>query len=278
MNAEEFIYVKKKIRDLTQFNLDNYGYNQMIRRLDGYISRFKVANVAQYFKMVERDENELEKLKKFLTINVSEFFRDPAQYKILQEEVLPGLLQSNLKINIWSAGCSNGAEAYSIAILLDRLSPYRAHRILATDIDKNILNHAAAGGPYRATDIRNVPKNLVEKYFTDNNGDIYINNRIRKKVTFKLHDLTREPFEKDFDLIVCRNVIIYFAPVTKKAIKRLFLDSLKINGILFIGATETMLDAGDTGFQRLSACFYRKKAGKTEKDIKESLLSNRGVR
>lgn len=278
MNTEEFIYVKKKIRDLTQFDLDNYGYNQMIRRLDGYISRYKVDNVAQYFKMIERDKNELEKLQKFLTINVSEFFRDPAQYKILQEEVLPELLRKNLRINIWSAGCSNGAEAYSIAILLERLSPYRDHRILATDIDRNILSQAAAGGPYKVTDIRNVPKNLVEKYFTNTNGDIYINNRIRKKITFKLHDLTRDPFEKNFDLIVCRNVIIYFAPETKKAIKRLFLDSLKVNGILFIGATETMLDTGDSVFQRLSACFYRKKAGKTEKDIQESLLSNKGVR
>ena len=278
MNAAEFIYVKKKIRELTQFDLDNYGHNQMMRRLDGYISRFKVNNVVQYCKMIERDKNELEKLQKFLTINVSEFFRDSAQYKILQEEVLPALLQNNLKINIWSAGCSNGAEAYSIAILLDRLSPYRDHRILATDIDKNILSQAVAGGPYKAADIRNVPKALVEKYFTSTDGDMQVINRIRKKVTFKLHDLTRDPFEKNFDLIVCRNVVIYFAVETKRALRKKFLDALKVNGIFFIGATETMLDARDTGFQRLSACFYRKKADIPEKNIQEPFLSGRGAR
>src|SRR4030042_530682 len=278
MNAEEFIYVKKKIRELTQFDLDNYGHNQMIRRLDGYISRFKVSNVAQYFKIIERDKNELEKLQKFLTINVSEFFRDLAQYKILQEEVLPELLKNNLSLNIWSAGCSNGAEAYSIAILLDRLSPYRDHHILATDIDKIILSQAADGGPYRAADIRNVPKALVEKYFTKTGGDIQVNNRIRKKVTFKLHDLTRDPFETNFDLIVCRNVVIYFTGETKKALRKKFLDSLKVNGILFIGATETMLDAKDNGFQRLSACFYRKKADIAEKNLHEPFFSGRGAR
>jgi chemotaxis protein methyltransferase CheR len=276
MNAEEFIYVKKKIRELTQFDLDNYGRNQMIRRLDGFISRLKVNSVAQYCKLLERDTQELEKLQNFLTINVSEFFRDPAQFKILQEDMLPALLRSNLKLNIWSAGCSNGAEAYSVAILLDRLSPYRDHRILATDIDKNIISQAAAGGSYKLADIRKVPQALVEKYFTNNDGDIRVIDRIRKKVTFKLHDLTRDPFEKNFDLIVCRNVVIYFSDETKKKLRREFLNSLKINGILFIGATETMLDTRDTGFLRLSSCFYRKKSDVLDRSVK-SHISTVGV-
>ena len=276
MNAEEFIYVKKKIRELTQFDLDNYGRNQMIRRLDGFISRLKVNSVAQYCKLIERDTQELEKLQNFLTINVSEFFRDPAQFKILQEDMLPALLRSNLKLNIWSAGCSNGAEAYSVAILLDRLSPYRDHRILATDIDKNIISQATAGGSYKAADIRNVPQALVEKYFTNNDGDIQVIDRIRKKVTFKLHDLTRDPFEKNFDLIVCRNVVIYFSAETKKKLRREFLNALKINGLFFIGATETMLDTRDTGFQRLSSCFYRKKSDVLDRSVK-SHISTVGV-
>jgi chemotaxis protein methyltransferase CheR len=89
--------------------------------------------------------------------------------------------------------------------------------------------------------------------------------RICSKVTFGLHDLTRDPFENDFDLIICRNVVIYFSSETKKILRRKFLDSLRVNGILFIGATETMLDARDNGFQRLSACFYRKKSDVPEK-------------
>ncbi|MBN1162088.1 MAG: protein-glutamate O-methyltransferase CheR [Dehalococcoidales bacterium] len=277
MNAEEFTYVKKKIRELTQFDLDNYGHNQMIRRLDGYIMRFKVQNVAQYFNLVKHDKNELEKLKKFLTINVSEFFRDAAQFRLLQDEILPPLLQNNLGLNIWSAGCSNGAEAYSVAMLLDRQSPYRKHRILATDIDQAIVNHAAAGGPYGAAEVRNVPKQLLEKYFTKDGGNFRVIERIRNKVNFGLHDLTRDPFEDNFDLIICRNVVIYFSTETKKILRKKFLDSLKVHGILFIGATETMLDAKDNGFQRLSACFYRKKSGMPEKS-QEPVVSGRGIK
>jgi chemotaxis protein methyltransferase CheR len=277
MNAEEFNYVKKKIRELTQFDLDNYGYNQMIRRLDGYIMRFKVRNVVQFCKLIERDKHELEKLKKFLTINVSEFFRDAVQFRLLQDEILPSLLKKNLGLNIWSAGCSNGAEAYSVAILLDRLSPYRKHRILATDIDKVILDHAADGGPYGAAEVRNVPPVLREKYFTEDDGAFRVVGRIRDKVNFGVHDLTRDPFENNFDLVICRNVVIYFAGETKKIIRKKFLDSLKENGILFIGATETMLDARDNGFQRLSACFYRKKSSVPE-TIEAPLAISRGIK
>ncbi|OGN99349.1 MAG: hypothetical protein A2Y89_01645 [Chloroflexi bacterium RBG_13_51_18] len=276
MNPEEFAYLKKKIRQLTNFDLDNYGHNQMIRRLDGYIARYKVHNVVQFCKILQNDENELEKLQKFLTINVSEFFRDLTQFKILQEEILPKLLRDNLKLNVWSAGCSNGAEAYSVAILLDRLSPYREHRILATDIDKKIISHAAAGGPYKAAELRNFPKKLEEKYFKNENGDFRVVDRIRKKIAFRLHDLTQDPYEDCFDLIICRNVVIYFNGQTKKILRKKFLDALKVNGVLFIGATETMLDMKDNGFQRLSACFYKKKAGVPEK-YQETVLSGRGV-
>lgn len=269
--------MKKKILELTQFDLDNYGHKQMMRRLDGYMSRFGLGDVTQFCRTIERDKNELQKLQKFLTINVSEFFRDISHFRILREKILPTLLNNNLKINVWSAGCSNGAEAYSVAILLDSLSPYREHRILATDIDKVIINQAAAGGPYKAAEVRNVPKALMEKYFINDNGDFWVVDRIREKVTFKLHDLTKEPFENNFDLIICRNVVIYFAGETKKALRKRFLDALKVNGILFIGATETMLNAKDDGFQRLSACFYRKK-GKVPERYREAVLSGRSIR
>ena len=277
MNADEFIYVKKKVRELTQYDLDNYGHNQMLRRLDGYISRYKVDNVFQFCRMLESDKNELQKLEKFLTINVSEFFRDLIQFKIFQEKILPEMLNNNLGLNIWSAGCSNGAEAYSVAILLDGLSPYREHRILATDIDKKILSHAIDGGPYKPEEIRNVSKALLEKYFINDNGNFWVIDRIREKVTFRLHDLTRDPFEDNFDLIICRNVVIYFSGETKKAIRKKFLDAIKENGIFFIGATETMLDTRNTGFQRLSACFYRK-TGNVPENHQESTLSSRSSR
>jgi chemotaxis protein methyltransferase CheR len=258
MNQEEFIYIKKKIREFTKFDLDGYGKNQMMRRLDGFLSRSKAGNVAQYCQLLEKDPEERERLQNFLTINVSEFFRDLPQFKLLQEKILPPMLQHNLTLNIWSAGCSNGAEAYSVAIILHRLSPYRTHRLLATDIDTHILQQAAAGGPYKAPEIRNVPKDKVDKYFNAVNDAFWIKEDIRKKVVFKEHDLTHHAFEDNFDLIICRNVVIYFSEDIKKQLRKKFLDALKPNGILFIGATETMLDASDLKFRRISPCFYQK--------------------
>jgi chemotaxis protein methyltransferase CheR len=258
MTDEEYILIKKKVRELIKFELDHYSANQMMRRLDGFISRSKTDGVAQYCHMLENNPAEVAKLENFLTINVSEFFRDTAHFIALKEKILPAMLHENMQLNIWSAGCSNGAEAYSVAILLDRLSPYRSHRILATDIDKKILAQAAAGGPYHAADIRNVPPELVEKYFRKTGEDYTVSDSIRSKVTFRQNDLTRDPFENNFDLIICRNVVIYFNDEAKKKLRRRFIDAMKMNGILFIGATETMLDASDTGFVRLSPCFYKK--------------------
>jgi chemotaxis protein methyltransferase CheR len=258
VTEEEYIYLKKKIRELTRFDLDNYVSKQMMRRLDGYITRSKAAGISQYCHLLEKSPEEINKLQDFLTINVSEFFRDLPYFRELKEKILPVLLKNNLQLNIWSAGCSNGSEAYSIAIMLDQLSPYRKHRILATDIDKGVLAQAIAGGPYRDADIRNSTPEIVEKYFIKAGDNYSINDNIRKKIIFKEHDLTRDPFETDFDLIICRNVVIYFNDEAKKKLRRRFIDALKLNSILFIGATETMLDANDTGFVRLSPCFYRK--------------------
>jgi chemotaxis protein methyltransferase CheR len=93
------------------------------------------------------------------------------------------------------------------------------------------------------------------KYFNAVKDEFRVKDNIRRKVVFKLHDLTRDPFEENFDLVICRNVVIYFSEDAKKKLRRRFLDALKINRVLFIGAAETMLDAVDTGFQHLSPCF-----------------------
>jgi chemotaxis protein methyltransferase CheR len=258
MTDEEYGLFKKKIKEHTQFDLENYAAKQMMRRLDGFIVRSRVSGVVQYCHLLDTSPEEVEKLQNFLTINVSEFFRDTAHFKVLKEKILPGLLQDNLQLNIWSAGCSNGSEAYSVAMIMEKLSPYRTHRILGTDIDKAILVQAAAGGPYHPADIRNVSEELKAKYFVPVGEDFKVNDHLRSKVTFKFQDLTKDSFESGFDLIICRNVVIYFNDEAKKKLRRRFIDSLKPNGILFIGATETMLDATDTGFIRLSPCFYKK--------------------
>ena len=215
MKEEEYIFLKKKVRQLIRFDLDNYSDGQMMRRLDGFIARSKSPSVAHYCKLLDQDADELAKLEKFLTIHVSEFFRDSMHFDILRNEILPELLQRSPRLNVWSAGCSNGAEAYSVAMILEGLS-HANHRILATDIDKPILIQAAAGNSYCQADVKNVPKMLLAKHFTLSQDSYKVSDQIRKKVIFKQHDLTHDAFESGFDLMMCRNVVIYFSGEAKK--------------------------------------------------------------
>ena len=258
MDDQEYLYLTKKIHKLTNIDLKYYKSNQMRRRLDGFIARSNTSGIMHYCDDLELNKNALDKLRDFLTINVSEFFRDTSHFKTLQSVILPELLQNTQKLNIWSAGCSNGAEPYSIAIILDNLSPYNGHKILATDIDDGSLIKAISGGPYRSAEIKGIPQHLLQRYLTFSEEGYRVIDSIRKKITFKKHNILCDQFEQGFDLIICRNVVIYFSDEAKTKLNYNFYNSLKENGILFIGATETMLNANEIGFERLSPCFYIK--------------------
>ena len=280
MNQAEYQFIKKKIWQLIQIDLDNYKANQMMRRLDGFISRAKAEDVVQYGNRLDHDVIEIEKLRSFLTINVTEFYRDRIHFETLRNVILPELLKNSLRLNIWSAGCSDGEEPYSIAVMLDGLTPGVKHRIFATDIDKESLSKAMAGGPYQTAEIRNVPQSLLCKYFNSCEDGYWVNERMRDRIIFSSHDLTRGKFAFGFDLIICRNVTIYFSNEAKRLLNLKFLNSLKENGVLFIGATETMLDASEIGFQRLYSCFYKKNTAivPEESSILVSVMSGNGER
>lgn len=258
MKDEEYLYLTKKIRDLLDIDLGGYKNHQMRRRLDAYIARAQVPEVVAYCKILERDKEVCQKLRDFLTINVSEFFRDAEQYEVLRTRILPELLKRNRKLNIWSAGCSNGAEPYSVAIILNELCQHQNYRIVATDIDTGILARANAGGPYIESDVRNVDKKLLIKHFVAEGQRYMVAEKIRRTVEFRQQNLLSDPFEKGFDLIVCRNVVIYFSDDAKSKLYRGFYDSLNENGMLFIGGTESMLGSSGLGFEKVCTSFHRK--------------------
>lgn len=258
MNDQEYLYLKRKVLNLTNINLDGYKSQQMRRRLDMFVTRTQTKNVVDYCHMLKQDQEMLRKLQNFLTINVSEFFRDLSPFEQLKTLILPQLLKNVPILNIWSAGCSHGAEAYSIAMTVEDISHYHNHRILATDIDEEILKRAKAGGPYNSAEVKNIPSILLRKYLTCSNGDYMIADRMRRRVEFKQHDLLYNKFEKGFDLIVCRNVTIYFTDEAKRELNERFYHSLKDGGVLFIGGTEVMLEGNTVGFKRLGSSFYQK--------------------
>jgi chemotaxis protein methyltransferase CheR len=256
MEDREFLYLKRRIKALMGVDLDNYREPQMRRRLNAFVSRTAAPNVVTYCRMLEQDPRMLEELRRFLTIKVTEFFRDPLPFDYLAKAVLPDLLGRNHRLRIWSTGCSTGGEPYSLALLLRDLSPYARHTILATDIDEVSLVKARAGGPYRASEVKNVPPHLLENYFRVEDGFYWVSDRIRQTVIFRQHDLLCDAFESEFDIILCRNVTIYFTDLARSQLNSRFFKSLKPGGVLFIGATESLNDGGEQGFSRLAHCFY----------------------
>lgn len=260
MDDQSYLYLKKKILKLTNIDLDSYKNEQMRRRLNSFLAVNGVENIVDYGYKLERDPDTLEQLQAFLTINVSEFLRDAPLFERLKTFILPQLLKNSRRLNIWSAGCSHGAEPYSIAMLLESISPYLNHRILATDLDEGALKQAKAGGPYSPAEVRNIPPWLILKHFTSSSGSYMLSEKIRQKVEFRCQNLLCDEFESGFDLIICRNVTIYFTEEANKRLKQKFCHSLKEGGVLFIGSTEVMFNSQSIGLKELESCFYQKMA------------------
>lgn len=238
-------------------NLSAYKSNQLHRRINSLMSRVGVRTVDEYIVLLKKDPVQRQKFLDFITINVSEFFRNPEIFEELKNKFKGELLKSSNSLKIWSAACSIGAEPYSIAMYLDDLSPNVRHKIIATDIDSTILERAKKG-EYVASEIKNVKKDYINKYFTIMDDKYSISPKIKSMVTFKKHDLILESYEQDFDLIVCRNVVIYFNQDVKDVIYKKFSQSLKKGGLLFVGATESIYNYRDYGFEKASTFIYRK--------------------
>lgn len=254
----EYALFKKQISKLAGIDLSFYKEEQMRRRLNTIMARNRAKNLTEYTGMLERDAGLLGQFKDFFTINVSEFFRNPEKFDELAKKVLPELLKSSSKLNIWSAGCSIGAEPYTVAMILEELTPGVKHRILATDVDATTLAKAKLGAGYTPADVKSVDKRLLQKYFIPEGDQYKIPPKIREKIEFKVHDLLKDKYENEFDLIICRNVVIYFTDEAKNKIYAGFRDGLKQRGVLFIGGTETIMRSASLGLESFLISFYRR--------------------
>ena len=259
MNDKDYKGLEILIRKLLGIDLTSYKEQQMRRRIDCFIAAQRV-DVPKFVDALPNDTDLQRKLREFITINVSEFFRDNEPFTDLEKRVLPDLLKSGQPITVWSAGCSNGSEPFSVSMLLDELSPGRGHKVLATDLDQVVLARARAGGPYAPADVRNVTKSRIGKYFDEKDNGYFVKDRVKGMVDFRQHDLLKDPYPNSLNLAMCRNVMIYFTDDAKKNIFRNIFHSLKDNGVLFIGATEALFNAKELGFERVSNTFYRKHA------------------
>jgi chemotaxis protein methyltransferase CheR len=259
MRTQEYNFIKHKIHKLMDVDLNCYKSTQMQRRLETYLLQSGHATWVSFFRAIENDAVAIGKLKDYLTINVSSFFRDPERFEHLRKHLLPDMLKHSPRLRMWSAGCSHGQEPYSLAMLLaEAVGSNSQHFILATDLDRSALDRARAGGPYSADNVANVSTRLLRRYFREYNGSYYVNEQLRRQVIFRQHNLLQSSFESGFDLIVCRNVIIYFTAEIKEHLYKRFHDALRPGGMFFAGNTEVISQAANMGFKATGASFYRR--------------------
>lgn len=256
--SKDYEGFKKDVFALTKIDLNAYKEKQMKRRIDTLIAKHKIANYDAFIVSIKTDTKLFEEFVNYLTINVSEFYRNPEQWKVLDEIIFPKLFERfGKKLKIWSAACSTGDEPYSLVMALSKYLPLNQIEIIATDIDKQVLNKAKVG-LYHEKSIAAVPEEFKKKYFTKLGASYQISDEIKRRVKFSEHNLLKDSYPSGCHLIVCRNVLIYFTEEAKQEIYKNFNRALVKDGILFIGSTEQIMNYKDLNFDRSKSFFYFK--------------------
>lgn len=255
----EYSDFKKDVYKLTNINLDLYKERQMKRRIESLISRKGFSGFEDFYKSMKQDVDLLHTFVTYLTINVSQFYRNPAQWEAFDNEIVPYLIKNfGNKLSIWSAACSTGDEPYTIAMILAKHIPLENISIIATDIDEEVLKFAKEG-IYTEKSLVDLPKEYLNKHFTKIEGDQYkVSDDLKRCISFKKHNLLEDKYFPSLDMIVCRNVVIYFTDEAKDDVYKKFNQSLKKDGILFIGSTEQILKSKELGFEVQKTFFYKK--------------------
>ncbi len=262
MDATVYSQVKNSVKRLLNIDLNYYKEEQVKRRLDSWLARNDMPNWDIYIEKLTRDSVELSRFRDYLTINVTEFFRDMPYWKTLQEQVLPMLVKQSVErkspLKLWSAGCSIGVEAYTLAMVMDMVAPHAPCEILASDMDRGALQRAKARGPFSGDEIRNLTPEQKSRYMTELNGKFFVKEQYARMIRFFEQDLLKDTFNPNMDLIVCRNVVIYFTREAKDMLYRKFHNALRPGGILFVGGTELLARPGELGFSSKWMAFYAK--------------------
>jgi len=244
---DELRELVERIHERSRIDFSSYKPATILRRLRGRMSATSQPTLAAYAAYLESDPEEYARLVNSLLIKVTEFFRDPKFFEYLRGNVLPELIaearRDRRELRIWSAGCSTGEEAYSLAIIVaEALGEELAWpdvRIFATDIDREAIAFARRG-LYTPAALKGVPASARDRYFVKSDGGYEVGKRLRALMVFGEHDLgERAPFPR-IDLLLCRNVLIYFAAPMQRVALETFAFSLRPGGRLALGTSETV--------------------------------------
>lgn len=258
----------REFGELVAYMKTNYGINLEKKRLliesrlYSVLAEKKVSSFTEYFDLVRRSgSGELNTMLNKLTTNHTYFMREPGHFRFFQDVILPQQEKTNREhdLRIWSAGCSTGEEAYTAVMVMKDFFGAQNwdYRILATDISTRVLEEAQRG-VYPEESLKDVPPRWKKRYFGRDGQTYLLSDEVKREVIFKrLNLMDPFPFTKPFDLIFCRNVMIYFEQETKNGLVAKFYDALKPGGYLFIGHSET-IQRDSSGFRYIEPSIYQK--------------------
>ena len=246
------------IRALSGIDLSQYKRSQMERRIRSHARRQGSSGLSAYLTTLRGSREELDTFLDRVTINVSQLWRNPDQWTTIAREILPSLAERG-SINAWSAGSSYGAEAYTLAALSREVGPRARVRILGTDIDPRMVERAREGW-FTEEDARDAPPELLARWFEPQpDGNFRALPRLRAVTKFEVGDLLRldAPAER-YDLVLCRNTVIYFTEPVRDALHERLAASLKPGGWLVVGNSERVATPGNLGLAAAHPFIYRK--------------------
>jgi len=231
------------------YDFSNYAMSSFKRRIQRVIELYKFSSIDALIKRLLEEPKFFKEFLSEVTVNVTEMFRDPSFWRELRDHVIPNILLNNQSISIWHAGCSSGEEVFSMAILLKEMGILEKAKIVATDIDTDILQKAKAGVYSLKNMVDLNQKNYVrfqglhslEKYYREENGKVFMDKSLVEGVSFREHNLVTSTAFSKFDLILCRNVMIYFNQTLQNTVLKMFHESIFKYGYLIVGSKESLI-------------------------------------
>ena len=255
--TDDYIGFCEGLRQICGIDLTQYKRPQMERRLRSYWSRLGISKLTDALPRLRSDAAELDDLLDRVTINVSQLWRHPDQWARLEGGLLQELAAGG-RLRAWSAGCSYGAEAYTLAAICNQVIPKATVRIVGTDIDQRMIARAKIG-EFSDADARTAPAAAMERWFERTPNGWRAKPPLQSMTAFEVGDLLKlRPAASSYELIMCRNTVIYFADQMRDDLHARFAHALRPGGVMVIGGTERITDAASLGLAPIHPFIYRK--------------------
>ncbi len=262
ITKEEYNHMRSVVYQAAGIYLGDEKKSLIVSRLNKHLNEYHLKDYGELLRLLGKDKKLFSKVINSISTNVTYFFRENDHFDFIADTIVPEAA-THETIKVWSAGCSTGEEPYSVAICISealrKLKLNAGVKVLATDISTDVIKKAQIG-LYKPAAIKNVSKNLINRYFDkENNGLLRVKNFLKQMVSFRFFNLKDDiNLHKKFDLVLCRNVMIYFDKKMRNHVLGIFYKALKPEGHLLIGHSESIHNSG-INFEFIKSATYKKR-------------------